>query len=73
MITSILLLIPTGVYLFSTAARQEYVPLWYVVVLVVLILPGLAQTVRVGNVMLPQMWAIHMSGIKLSQKVSELF
>lgn len=68
-IISILLLIPIGVYLFSTAVCQEYVPLWYVVVPAVLILPGLAQTVWAGNVMLPQIRSMHGFGIKLSQKV----
>jgi hypothetical protein len=65
-ISSILLLIPIGLYLVVRAVVQDLVPSWYVVVWAVLMVPGLIQTVRAGNVMSPQIQAIHRFGNMLA-------
>jgi hypothetical protein len=68
-VTSVLLLIPIGVYIVVRAVRQGYAPIWYVAIWAALILPGLVQTVRAGNQMTPPMRAIHNLGIRLAEKV----
>ena len=65
-ITSIFCLIPFGAYLAIQAVWQNYVPIWYVVILILLLTPGLIQTVQSGNRMTKQIRAIHHLGIKLA-------
>ena len=65
-LTAMLCLIPLGIYLFVGAVWQELVPIWYAGILVLLILPGLVQTVKAKNKMTPQIRAIHHLGIKLA-------
>jgi Protein of unknown function with HXXEE motif len=66
-ITAIFGLIPIGICLFAGAVWQGLVPIWYAGVLVILIVPGLVQTVKAKNMMTPQIRAIHHLGIKLAE------
>lgn len=68
-ITSVLLLIPLSSYIIIEAVQQEFVPFWYVFLWIVLMIPGLAQTVRAGNTMTAPLRAIHNFGIKLSEMI----
>ncbi len=65
-VTAALLLIPFGVYLALRAVGERYVPVWYVGILGLLILPGLVQTAKAGNRMTPQIRRIHQLGIRLN-------
>ncbi len=65
-ITSILGLIPLGIYITVQAVRQNFVPVGYVVVLFLLLMPGLIQTVNARNRMTNQIRAIHHLGIRLA-------
>ena len=65
-ITSVFCLIPDGVYLVIRAAWQGFVPFWYVGILMLLLIPGLVQTVQAKNRMTKQIRAIHHLGIKLA-------
>jgi hypothetical protein len=65
-ITSVFLLIPFGVYLIIRVVWQNLVPLWYVGILILLLIPGLVQTVQAKNRMTKQIRAIHRLGIKLA-------
>jgi hypothetical protein len=71
-IPSVLLLLPLGTYLGVRAVGQEYVPVWYVLLWVALMVPGLVQTVRAGNQMLPQVRAMHRLGDRLSGSILAL-
>lgn len=66
-ITAILCLIPLGIFLFIIAVWHKLVPIWYVGILSLLIIPGLVQTVKAKNRMTPQIRAIHNLGIKLAE------
>ena len=68
-VTSISLVIPIGGYIVVRAMQQEYAPSWYVAMWIVLIVPGLVQTVRASNEMTPPMRIIHRLGIKLSTMI----
>lgn len=68
-ITSVLLLVPVGGYVAARAVGQGYVPLWYVLGLGVLIIPGLVQTVRAGRRLTRQFRAIHGFGMALSKRL----
>jgi hypothetical protein len=68
-VTSVLLVIPIGGYIFARAVQQGYTPVWYVALWAVLVVPGLVQTVRAGNEMTPPIRAIHNLGIKLSEMI----
>jgi asparagine N-glycosylation enzyme membrane subunit Stt3 len=57
-VTSVLLLIPGTVVLAVAAVQRDYVPLWYVLVLAILLVPGLIQTVRAGHSLTPPLRAI---------------
>ncbi len=65
-ITSAVCLIPLGVYLVLRAVLQSYVSFWYVGILMLLLIPGLVQTVQAKNRMTKQIRAIHHLGIKLA-------
>ncbi|MEW6403274.1 MAG: HXXEE domain-containing protein [Chloroflexota bacterium] len=67
-VTSVLLLIPTIAYLVTRAVQQGYVPIWYAILLVVLLIPNLVQTVRARNTMLPSFQAIHKLGAALAKR-----
>jgi len=67
-VTSVLLLIPTIVYLVARAVQQGYVPIWYAILLVVLLIPHLSQTVRARNTMLPSLHAVHQFGAALAKR-----
>jgi hypothetical protein len=68
-VTLVLLLIPIGCYLVTRAVQGGYVPLWYVVIWALLIVPGLVQTVRAGNEMTPPIRAIHNLGTRLAERI----
>lgn len=68
-VTSVLLLIPTIVYLVARAVQQGYVPIWYAILLVVLLIPNLIQTVRARNTMLPSLQAVHQFGAALAKRL----
>jgi hypothetical protein len=72
-ITSLLLLLPLGIYLTVRAIQQDYAPAWYVAVLALLMVPGLAQTVRAGHRLTPQMRTLHSFSIRLSDRLAALF
>jgi hypothetical protein len=65
-VTSVFCLIPLGVYVFIQAIGQSFVPIWYVGVLILLLIPGLVQTVHAKNRMTKQVRAIHHLGINLA-------
>ncbi len=67
-VTSILLLTPTIVYLVARAVQQGYVPIWYTILLAVLLIPNLVQTVRARNTMLPLFQSIHKFGAALAKR-----
>lgn len=69
-VTSIVLLIPTGFYLAARAVQQGYVPIWYVAVWAVPVVVGLVQTVRAGNQVTPLVRAVYNLGFWLSEKMS---
>lgn len=58
-VTSVLLLIPLTAYLVARAVREKSVPRWYVVALIIFIIPSLIGTVRAGNTVTPQIHAMH--------------
>jgi len=66
-ITSVILLIPSGVYLAVRAVWQNFVPVWYLGFLFLLLIPGLVQTVQAKNRMTKQIRAIHHLGIKITE------
>ena len=65
-VTSVLLVIPTGGYIVARAVRQGYTPVWYAAMWAVLILLGLVQTLRAGNEMTSPIRAIHDWGNSIS-------
>lgn len=67
-VTSVLLLIPIISYLVAKATQQGYVPIWYTILLVVLLIPNLVQTVKAGNTMLPSLRAVHKFGAALAKR-----
>ena len=66
-VTAVLLLLPTVGYLAARAVQQHYAPIWYVVALMVLNIPGLIQTVQAGNTMTSFFRAVHNVGIAIAQ------
>ena len=66
-VTSALLLIPGAIYLAVVAVGQHYVPLWYVVGLALLVVPGLILTVKAGHRLTQQFHAILRFSIALSR------
>jgi len=65
-ITSVFCLIPLGTYVVIRAVGQGFVPFWYVGLLLLLLIPGLVQTVQAKNRMTKQIRAVHHLGIKLA-------
>jgi hypothetical protein len=66
-ITSVFCLIPLGVYLVIRALEHNLVPIWYAGILILLIIPGLVQTVKAKDRMTKPIRAIHQIGIKLAE------
>lgn len=71
-ITAVFCLIPSGIYLAIRAIGENLVPVWYVGILLLLIIPGLVQTVRARNRMTGPIRAIHHIGIKLAEWLERL-
>jgi hypothetical protein len=68
-ITAVLLLLPTVGYLTARAVQQNYAPIWYVMALVILNVPGLIQTVQAGNTMTSFFRAVHNVGIAIAKRL----
>jgi hypothetical protein len=71
-ITSVFCLIPLGIYLAGRAISDNLVPIWYVGILSLLIIPGLVQTVKAKNRMTRPIRAIHHVGIKLAELLERI-
>jgi len=71
-VTAVFFLIPLGAHLALRTVWQNYVPVWYVVIFALLLIPGLIQTVQAGNRMTKQIRAIHHLGIKLAGLLERL-
>jgi Protein of unknown function with HXXEE motif len=67
-VTSVLLLFPTIGYLAIRAVQQDYVPIWYVILLAIFVIPNLTQTVKAGNTMLSSLRAVHRFGAALAKR-----
>ena len=72
-LTAIILLIPVVTYLAVRAVREKLVPIWYVVLLVVLIIPGMVATIKAGNTITAQMRRFHEFSIWLTDWVLALW
>ena len=71
-VTSVVLLIPLGLYVTLQAVLQNYVPYWYVSILALAMLPGLFQTVKAKNKMTSQIRSIHNLSIKLDKWIKRI-
>ena len=71
-ISSVVFLIPLGVYLNIQAVSHNYVPIWYAGILALLIIPGLFQTVKAKNRMTPQIRSVHNFSIKLNEWIERV-
>jgi len=71
-ITAVFCLIPLSIYLAIRAIWENLAPLWYVGILLLLIIPGLVQTVRAKNRMTGPIRSIHQIGIKLAEWLERL-
>jgi hypothetical protein len=67
-VTSVFFLIPIIGYLVARVIQQGYVPIWYTILLLVLLIPDLIQTVKAGNTMLPSLRAVHKFGAALAKR-----
>lgn len=67
LITSVVLVLPTVVYLTGRALGEDLVPVAYVAVLMVLAILGLIQTMRAGNTFTPAFLAISHFGMALAK------
>jgi len=72
-VTSVILLIPLGLYLTIQSALQNYVPYWYISVLALAMIPGLFQTVKAKNKMTSQIRSFHNLGIKINNWIERRF
>jgi hypothetical protein len=68
-VTALLLLIPTGCGVTVWIIRENYAATWYIVLCLIVTLPGLIQTVRTGNQMTSFIRGINLFGIKLAEMV----
>lgn len=71
-VTAVLGLIPLATYLAVRAVLENLVPIWYVGILTLVIIPGLVQTVKAKNTMTKPIRAIHHIGIKLAGMLDAL-
>jgi len=71
-VTSVVLLIPLGLYVTIHALLQDYLPYWYVSILALAMLPGLFQTVKAKNKMTSQIRSIHNLSIKLDKWIKRI-
>ncbi|MBN1146020.1 MAG: HXXEE domain-containing protein [Anaerolineales bacterium] len=71
-ITAAFCLIPLGIYIANRAVQENLAPIWYVGILILLIIPGLVQTVKAKNKMTKPIRAIHHIGIRLSELLDRL-
>jgi hypothetical protein len=68
-ITAVLVIIPTVLYLVSRALRERHISIWFIIILAVVIVLGVVQTVKTGNVMTGQLRALHEFCIGLSRRL----
>lgn len=66
-ISSIILVIPYGLYLIAEALRQGYIPVWYVAILAAIFGAGLVQTIISGSRMPPLIRAANQLGIVIAR------
>lgn len=66
-ITSVLLVIPVIVFLGLVAGHQGLLPIWYQVLLCILVMAGLAQTAMAGNRLSRMLQAIGRFGLLLAR------
>jgi hypothetical protein len=66
-ITSVLLVIPVIVFLGLVAGHQGLLPIWYEVLLCVLVIPALAQTAMAGNRLTKMLQGISRSGLLMAR------
>jgi len=71
-VTSVVLLIPLGLYVTIQAVLQNYAPYWYVGVLALAMIPGLLQTVKAKNKMTSQIRRFHNLSIKLDKWIERM-
>ncbi|MFC1878997.1 HXXEE domain-containing protein [Chloroflexota bacterium] len=67
--SAVFLLLPLIVYLTCQALKKGYAPLWYVLLLALLTLPGLVQTIQSRNRLTPMFQLLHRFGKALSRLV----
>ncbi len=68
-VTSVLLLIPLGLFIFLQALQRGYIPAWYAAIWAAFILAGSVQTVLSGRRMTPPIRAINTIGIFLAERL----
>lgn len=68
-VTSLLLLIPLGLFIFFYSLQRGYVPAWYAAIWAAFILAGSVQTVLAGRHMTPPIRAINTIGILLAERL----
>jgi hypothetical protein len=68
-ITAAILLIPLGILVAVGGVSLGYIPIWYVSLLVLAMLPGLIQTIQAGNRLTPFIRAIHLFSIRLTKMI----
>lgn len=66
-ITSVLLVTPVIMFLGLVAGYQGLLPIWYEVLLCILVMPGLAQTAMAGNRLTRMLQAISRVGLLLAR------
>jgi hypothetical protein len=66
-ITAVLVIIPTVAYLTDRSLRQRLVPVWFILLLGIVVLLGVIQTVTTGNVMTGPFREVHEFFIALSK------
>jgi hypothetical protein len=69
-VTSVVLLIPTGLYLAVRAVQQGYAPIWYAAVWAVPIVAVLVQTVRAGDRVTAVVRTVYNVGSWLVERIS---
>ena len=68
-VTSVVLLLPIVCWFLYWVVTKSEVPLWYIVVFGVLIIPGLIQTVKVRNRLTSAIYSIHKFSLFAVRKI----
>ncbi len=67
-ISSVLLLIPSGSFLVARALQQGYIPTWYAAVWAAFVIAGLVLTLKAGNQMMPTIRTVNNIGVWLEER-----